>query len=569
MKQFIIFTVTLSVGICVGMILRPHVLPDPHTHEASSNEGQLWTCSMHPQVLQNAPGVCPICHMELTPVKSGDAESGIVTIDPVIVQNMGVRIAVVTEGTIAKEVRAVGYLTEPEPAHRDINLRVSGWIEKLHANVDGMDVTRDQPLFDLYSPELMVAIDELIAARRQRESSPADTTAKLLYDSGRRKLLQYGLSATQIDSLASLDSAPATIPILSPIDGHLTAKMVYDGAAVKAGDLVMRLASRHQMWVDARVFEQDYPLVKIGANAVTSLDAQPGVLYEGKVVFVHPHLDPDTRSALVRIQIDNHDLRLRQGMYATVRIEASDQQPLKLIPREAVIDTGTRKLAFVSLGHGRFEPRTLTLGVAGSEKIQVLKGLELGERVVTSGQFLLDTESRLREAIAKQTRGDALGSDHAPPIPATRPIADSMLDIPHLDELVESYLALQMRLGQKQTSDAPVDPTAVLKQAELTASHAPDQAEALIASVIDAAQAMRGKSRQQQREAFVTLSESMIALTQVSAVSSKLYVMRCPMAFDDRGARWLQADDTVANPYYATEMKSCGGVVSTIEPIAK
>lgn len=566
MKRILITTVIILIGFAAGLIVRPYLAHHDHgdPSSAAGENKELWTCSMHPQVLQDHPGICPICHMELTPVKSSDAESGIVTIDPVVVQNMGVRVAVVTEGTITKDVRVVGYLEEPEPVHRDINLRVSGWIEKLYANIDGMDITKGQKLFDLYSPEMMVAVDELIAARKQTRSSPNDTTARTLFDSATRKLVQYGLTGEQIESLSSLESAPATIPVLSPIDGHLTAKMVYEGAAVKAGDLVMRLANRHQMWIDAQVFEQQYPLVTVGAKATASVTAQPGKTYEGKVIFVHPHVDPQTRAALVRIQIDNHDMQLRQGMYATVQIEASDLQPLMLIPREAVIDTGSRQLAFVALGDGRFEPRALKLGLAGAENVQVLEGLELGERVVTSGQFLLDTESRLRESIAKQTRGNLLASEA--PVPESKPADTPKVNIPHVDDIVAAYLAIQQKLGQKQKSDDPVDASALLKQAEMSASHAPEDAKPFVAVVVEATKAMSGKTLDQQREAFVKLSESMIKLAEAGSVSSKLYVVECPMAFGDKGARWLQNDDTVANPYYATEMKSCGGVEATIEP---
>ncbi len=561
MTRTIFILVIVAIAFAAGLWLRPHFGHD-HAASASSAAGkQLWTCSMHPQVLQDHPGTCPICHMELTPVKSGDSHDGGVTIDPVVVQNMGIRIAAVTEGPITQTVRLVGYLQEPEPTHRDINLRVSGWIEKLYANVDGMDIEKDQKLFDLYSPELMVAVDEMIAARKQTGSP----TAQTLLESARRKLIQYGLTDAQIEQFASLDKAPSTIPILSPITGHLTAKMVYDGAAVKAGDLVMRLANRHQMWIDARVFEQQYPLVQVGATAHASVTALPGRTFEGKVIFVHPHVDPETRTALVRIEIPNHDLLLRQGMYATVEIESSDRQPLRLIPREAVIDTGSRQIAFVSLGDGKFEARPLKLGIGGAERIQVLDGVELGEQVVTSGQFLLDSESRLREAIAKQT-GQQLAA--ASPAPA-RPAAEiAKVHVPHTDDIVAAYLEIQAKLGEKQKADTPADVAPLLKAASMAAEHAAGDAKPLAESVVKAGKQMEAQSIEKQRESFIGVSDAVIALAKASPPSKKvgpaLFVVRCPMAFHDQGANWLQTNDTIANPYYATEMKSCGGIEETL-----
>ncbi len=574
MTRTILILLIAVAAFAAGFYVRP--MTARHDHESAAVDPakpkQLWTCSMHPQVIQDHPGNCPICHMELTPLKSSHDAAGVVTIDPVVVQNMGIRTEVVTEGPITQAVRAVGYLNEPEPTHRDINLRVSGWIEKLYANIDGMDITENQPLFDLYSPELMVAIDELIAAHRQITTSPDDRTAQTLFDSSRQKLTQYGLTEKQIASFVTLTKAPATIPILAPITGHLTAKMVYDGSAVKAGDLVMRLANRHEMWIDAQVFERDYPLVTLGAAASISVAVHPGKTYTGKVIFIHPHIDAQTRTAMVRIEIPNHDMSLRQGMYAKVEIASDDRQPLKLIPREAVIDTGVRQIAFVATGEGRFEMRPLKLGLAGSERVQVLDGLELGERVVTSGQFLLDTESRLRESIAKQN-GQALlvADEKASSTPTTAPASQAThIEVPHADEIVAAYLSIQKRLGEKQKEEMPVDLAPLIASSRMSAQHAPDAGKPFANAVLAAAEAMKDQPLAKQRELFMALSDAMIDLAKSAQLSvkmaGKLYVAKCPMAFGDRGARWLQSSETIANPYYATEMKSCGEIESVIEP---
>jgi Cu(I)/Ag(I) efflux system membrane fusion protein len=587
MKQGFKITVIAILAFAGGAILRQPLLSLLHSHDnesaspatAPSDKKQLWTCSMHPQVIQDHPGFCPICHMELTPLKESGASGGAIQIDPVIVQNMGVRTAPVTEGPIAQQVRVIGYLEEPEPFHRDINLRISGWIEKLYANIDGMPIEEGKPLFDLYSPELMVAIDEMIAARKQLASSAGEGTAQTLLDSARRKLLQYGLTEKQIEDLSQQSKAPATVPILSPMSGHLTAKMVYEGAAVKAGDLVLRLASRHRMWIDAQVYEQQYPLVKIGAKAAATLSAQPGQTFEGQVIFIHPHVDPVTRTALVRIEIPNQNQMLRQGMYATVEIESADTHPLKLVPREAVIDSGEKQIAFVSLGEGKFEARRLKLGIASSDRVQVLDGLELGENVVTSGQFLLDSESRLREAIAKHLtaglpghagHGNSTGQSRAPAVsvetsPTTRPV----VTVPHTDDILAAYLGIQQKLGAKQQSDTPIDVSALSKVASMAAHHASDDAAPLASAVAKAADAMTDQPLPMQRERFIDLSDAVIAMVQSSKPSAKiaktLFIARCPMAFDEKGANWIQLSESIANPYFATEMKTCGTIQQRID----
>lgn len=428
---------------------------------------QLWTCGMHPQVLQDHPGPCPICGMQLTPVKRKDTAApgaarvirywwdpmmsppyisdkpgkspmGMdlvpvyadevsggtsVVVDPVIVQNMGVRVATVVTGPLRTTVRAVGYLDEAQPNQHDINLRVSGWIEQLYASIEGMHLDVGHPLFELYSPELQVAIEELIGARRMR--SPSDTTGATLYDAAARKLQLLGLPPDQIERLGRAERAPATVTFSSPVSGHLVEKMVVDGSAVKAGDRVMRIVDHSTLWLDARVFEQQLPFITIGQRAVATVAAEPGRHFDGTVMFVHPHVDMTTRTALVRIALPNEALTLRPGMYATVEIEAELAADALLVPREAVIDTGTRQIAFVALDGGHFEPRTLKLGAAGNGSLQVLAGLAPGDRVVTSGQFLLDAESHLQEAIEKHMRDKLLIGGNAAAAPAADPTSPS------------------------------------------------------------------------------------------------------------------------------------------------
>jgi Cu(I)/Ag(I) efflux system membrane fusion protein/cobalt-zinc-cadmium efflux system membrane fusion protein len=413
---------------------------------------QLWTCGMHPQVLQDRPGACPICGMELTPVKapSGDAApqerkvrywwdpmmnppyvadrpgkspmgmdlvpvyedevsaGPAVVIDPVVVQNMGVRTAVATEGPLRVEVRAVGFLEEAEPNQHDVNLRVSGWIERLYANTEGMHLSKGDPLFDLYSPELQVAVGELIAARRaraavgegaeDRERRPAAS----LYGAAAQKLALLGLTEAQTQRLATLERAPRTVTFVSPIAGHLVEKTIVEGAAVSAGERVMRIVDHGTLWLDAQVYEKDLPYVRTGQHGRATVQSIAGEPFEGEIIFVHPHVDAETRTARVRVELANPSLRLRPGMYGTVTIVAEISPRALLVPREAVIDTGTRHVAFVSLDHGRFEPRRLSIGASGSDgMVQVLAGLAPGEAVVTSGQFLLDAESRMKEAVEK------------------------------------------------------------------------------------------------------------------------------------------------------------------------
>jgi multidrug efflux pump subunit AcrA (membrane-fusion protein) len=358
---------------------------------------------MHPQVIRDQPGSCPICGMALTPLEThpGAAASAVV-IDPVMTQNMGLRTAPVVEGPLALSVRATGQLGEAEPARHDVNLRVSGWIQTLHAHTEGMHVQRGAPLFALYSPDVRVAVDELIAARRAGADGVARAAAA--------RLRLWGLDDATIDRLGRLDRAPETVVFTSPVTGHVVVKDVVEGAAVKAGDRVLRIVDHSSLWLDAQVFEQDFPLVRVGQHATAVVAGFPDAPVAGEILFIHPHVDMTTRTARVRIAVENPGLTLRPGMWATVEIAVPAVDRATLVPREAVIETGVRQVAFVQRERGRFEPREVTTGRAGRNgTVEVLAGLAPGETVVVSGQFLLDAESRFREAIRKHL--DATGTE--------------------------------------------------------------------------------------------------------------------------------------------------------------
>ena len=319
---------SLGAGVWAGMhwdlIVPKRGIGATEAKAASSMAAtQLYTCSMHPQVIWDHPGNCPICGMVLTPMHmttharatSGDAD---VVIDPVVVQNMGVRVAPVMRGELRETVRAVGTFEEPEQNHIEINLRVSGWIEKLYANQNGMVVAKGDPLFDLYSPEITAASDELIAARTAGDSATGGeeilkSSAGALVSAARRKLELLGLTSEQIDGFEKMDAAPRTITYRSPIHGHVAEKSVIEGSAVKAGEKVMKIADRSVMWLQVQVYEQDLSLVKEGMPVSVQVTAMPGEMLEGKVDFIYPHLDMMSRTAMARVVLAERGASVARG----------------------------------------------------------------------------------------------------------------------------------------------------------------------------------------------------------------------------------------------------------------
>jgi RND family efflux transporter MFP subunit len=552
---------------------------------------------MNPPYISDRPGKSPM-GMDLVPVYEDQAFAAgpSIKIDPTMVQNMGVRTAAVTTGPVIREIRAVGYLDEAQPNVRDVNLRVSGWVEKLHADTVGMALSKGAPLFDLYSPEVQVAVEELIGARKSIDAlapnadSAARKTPQSLFDATRLKLEQWGLDAEQVKRLAALDEPPHTVTFATPIDGYLTQKMIAQGAAVKAGDTVLRVVDLSTLWLDAQVYTQDLPFVRVGHKVSATIEGVSGNQIDGEIVFVAPQIDPQTRTATVRVALPNMALAMRPGMFATAHIHAQLAGDAVLVPREAVIDSGRRQVAFVAAGGGHFEPRQVKLGPASADgTMQVLDGLTVGETVVTSGQFLLDAESRMQEAIQKHLspRGGAAPSvassaqavehvGHAAAATTRRgetqpvaPLAVGTESSDAVDQVLKAYLKLQAVLGATQKSADPVDPVPLADAARALQEQAQGHPRHLGGAIADAAAALKGKSLPEQRTLFKPLSTAVIELVDASppspAVAQKLFVAFCPMAPGD-GARWVQPSDHIANPYFATSMKECGTIERSIGP---
>lgn len=406
-----------AVALLANALQAPHSFAQAAAAVAKQPGTPLWTCGMHPQVIQDHPGDCPICHMELTPLESdatqASDEGSAVTIDPVVVQNMGVRTARAVRGPLRREVRVAGFVEEAQPLIHDVSLRVSGWISRLHAHTEGLHVTKGDPLFELYSPEIQVAVEELLALKRRRAASPhhagsgetgsGDPGLGALAAAARRKLVLQGLDDVEVDRLSRMDRAPDAVTFRSPVTGNVTEKPVVEGSSVAVGEKLLRIVDHSTVWIDARVHEQDIALVSIGQKVDARVTGQADKVYVGEVVFIHPHLDETTRTASVRMAVPNPGFELRPGMFASVVLRGELAADAVLVPREAVIDTGDRQVAFV-VGEkpGHFEPRRVRTGWTGEGgSVQILEGLAAGEEVVVSGQFLLDAESRLQDALRK------------------------------------------------------------------------------------------------------------------------------------------------------------------------
>ncbi|HSF44002.1 MAG TPA: efflux RND transporter periplasmic adaptor subunit [Thermoanaerobaculia bacterium] len=383
-------------------------------HAQGEAEAAYYTCPMHPHVEQHGPGQCPICGMTLVPVfPETAAQSGVVSLDPAQARELGVRTSPVVKQPVASEIRAVGRVAFDETRLADVTVKFGGYIGKLYAEETGGYVKKGQTLFTLYSPELYAAQQEYLvalASQRAARGSAAPDRADYLVNAARQKLRLWDLEEWQIRQLAEGGKSVEQMPVTSPASGYVVEKDVVEGAAVTPGMRLFRIAGLDRVWVEAEVYESELPRVRVGQPAVVTLPSVPGEEIRGRVSLILPALNPETRTGRVRIAVANRPgpggVLLRPDMYTDVRLTAEGRETL-MVPESAILYTGPRRLVFLDLGEGRFQQREVTLGARSGDFYEVLSGLTEGDRVVTSGNFLVDAEARLR------TGGEVGGGDHA------------------------------------------------------------------------------------------------------------------------------------------------------------
>jgi RND family efflux transporter MFP subunit len=453
----------LVIGILIGAVATYLVLPKAKTMEMTSQdeEKQLYSCGMHPEVISDEPGDCPICGMKLTPIKStaqsaadvpgkerkvlywqapmdpteiydrpgkskmgmdlvpvyeGDEAGGAgsILIDGSVQQNMNLRLAKVELRPIRSVIRAYGKVTYAQDKEFTVNTKISGWIEKLYVNTLGQKVRKGQPLLEIYSPELVSTQEEYLLALNNLEklgSNPYENirvSAQKMLSLAKDRLEYWDISKSEIDELEKTGQASRTLLLRSQFSGTVTHRGVVEGDKVGPGMDLFHIADLSQIWIEASVYESELPFLREGQRAELEMDHLQGRRLEGKVDFIYPFLDQKARTNTVRLVFDNADYSLKPDMYATVRIFASVAEDAMAILSEAIIHSGQRTIVFVTKGDGKFEPREVKSGAESDDGFtQIISGLFTDDLVVVSGQFLLDSESQTREAIAKMRAAQA------------------------------------------------------------------------------------------------------------------------------------------------------------------
>ena len=376
-----------------------------------------WTCTMHPSVKMKDSGTCPICSMDLEPVKkegasiggesvaSAPTSSSIFRVDPIRQQLIGVRTEPVVTRSLDRSITTIGTVEMDETRITHVHTKYSGWISKVFVNYTWQHVKKGDPLFSVYSPELVATQEEFLLARKAQRTlgnhplTGVATGANSLLAASRRRLLLWDITESQIDELARTGEVQKDLIVYSPAEGHVSHMNAFENMRVEPQTRIYTVADHSQVWVHVEVYENDIPLVRLGQHAVMTMDAYPGRRFVGKVTYIWPHLSEATRTLPVRLEFPNPKSILKPGMYAQVRLHVSRRTAM-VVPSNAVLRTGERDVVFVSHGQGRMEARCIEVGGRFEDFYEVRRGLKLGEEVVAAANFLIDAESQVQGAIA-------------------------------------------------------------------------------------------------------------------------------------------------------------------------
>ncbi|MEO5719710.1 MAG: efflux RND transporter periplasmic adaptor subunit, partial [Chthoniobacterales bacterium] len=403
---------SLSLGSCHKSPNESKAMDMP---TVETTDKQVYQCPMHPNIVSDKPGNCSICGMTLELVHkvkaTGIPTRGVVDLTFQQRQLVNIRTVAAKMSEVDRTVRAVGVVTYDQSKVADLNSRVTGWVEKLLVDKPGEHVEAGQPLMALYSPELYSAKQDYLLAWRNAGSAKGARGeygatrargADSVLESARKRLELFGIGGDQIEALQSSKAAKPTMEIVAPLAGTVVQKNVVAGQMIQPTALLYRIADLSRVWVEAEIYEYELPLVKVGQAAQVTLTAYPDRTFKGKIDFIYPYLQGQTRTAKIRVALDNPDGVLKPEMYANVELKSDLGQEL-VIPASAVFDTGKRQYVFVQQEEGLFVPKEIQLGPKTGDDFVIRKGLQDGEKVVVNGTFLIDSESQLKAAAGEES----------------------------------------------------------------------------------------------------------------------------------------------------------------------
>ena len=587
--------ITLSLGLLIGWWFggNSNASEPIHDHTMDSDQTEVWTCSMHPQIRQSEPGQCPLCGMDLIPAASETAEA-----DPMAVKmsSAAMKLAEVQTSTVgvgadAKPTRLTGKVQPNEQELRSQAAHISGRIEELYVDFTGEYIQEGKRLAAIYSPELVTAQKELLVALGVKDMQPE------LYAAAKRKLRNWKLTDEQIHELEKAETADGIVSVLSNSSGYVLELKVQRGDYVNLGQSLYEVADLSSVWVFFDVYESDLQWVGKGNKVQISVSAFPGQEWNGLVSYVDPVIDPSTRVAKARVELANPGLKLKPEMFATgiLVTEAStgNQEPLTVL-KSAVMWTGKRSVVYVKSQDANgvyFRMREVELGAAMGESYTVESGLVAGEEIATNGTFSIDAAAQLagKPSMMSPEGGPApKGHNHGnqeqpstlPESPAsehdkkhdehdpTEKASDQHSISADFADLLDSYFKLKTSLTKSDVASA--DRYAMAMQEKLNdvgMDAFPGESHAVWMRVndslkIDTDQLVQANDINEMRDVFKSLSAKLIKVASAfNGYDSPIYVQYCPMADHNKGGFWLSRQETILNPYFGRSMLGCGSTV--------
>jgi Cu(I)/Ag(I) efflux system membrane fusion protein len=597
----------LSIGVLVSLLLSS--CSKPAGKGAANGDVDYWTCTMHPSVHSKDPGKCPICSMDLVPVMkkvsnettakgnssgitdngsnsmgsmtmpSPNQESGKSTEFTVPVerqQQIGVTYATVTKRPIQLSIRSVGMLEPDTSKMFDYVARVDGYVQELKVNSPGQQVSQGQPLITIYSPDLRSTEQELVNILNDRDRSGTGRASNdQLIEATKRRLKLWNVSDQEIAELEKNRKPSDQLVLRSPFDGVVNEVMSRPGMNVKMGDKLVSVLDLSNLWVWAEFYENEVGLLKQGQRIDVSLPAFPNQTFQGQIAVINPVIDAAKRTARVRIDIPNPRGQLRPGMYANVEVKIDDGEGLT-IPVQAALPTGERMLVFLDHGQGKLLPRYVKVGRSfttfdGQEQAsyyQVLNGVQEGDRIVASANFLIDAESQVQGALKDWQGEEPAGT---PPMTEKPPNGSSNSNFDAVvKSLLESYKRLHELLAENKFYQVPAEVETLHKQVhqllEIDPPSKPERYKDLVDKLHRSADQFTPNGIDQARMEFGQFSADLIMFLKdfMPQLNDPLYTIECPM-WQKSPAVWLQDSTQVKNPFLGPDMPTCGTVQETLQ----
>ena len=581
---------TLFVGLLLGWFFFGGSKNDTvseHQHDSEMVGETIWTCSMHPQIRQNEPGDCPICGMELIPLESDDnseLDPMAISMSPTAMQIANVGTEIVGKAKPVKSVRLNGKVEADERSVYSQSSHIPGRIEKLMVNFTGEYVNKGQVIASIYSPDLVNAQEELFEARKIVETEP------LLFNSAKEKLKNWKLTDNQIAQILESGIVKEELPILADISGYVTEKKVNLGDYIMKGMAIYEIANLNSVWILFDVYESDMAWVKKGDVVNFTVQSLPGESFKSKISYIDPVIDPMTRVAKARVEINNSGLKLKPEMFVSGTVEA--ELPIKsdaiIVPKTAVMWTGQRSVVYIKNTTAKgvnFMMRDVTLGPALGDGFVVNEGLQEGEEIAINGTFSIDAAAQLagKPSMMNPEGGPAMtGHNHGGgAMPTTnetskntvaKQVSVSQNAKDALKPLFTEYLVMKDALTNDNLEVAKKAGSNILKTVDglnmaLFTGESHNVWMGLSSDLKNTLQHVQHfKTLEEIRKAFQQVSNTMIGLeTSFNTNDEALYVMHCPMANNNKGADWLSISKEVKNPYYGQSMLTCGEITKEIK----